>query len=537
MPSIDPHALLSSGHCMNPGDTLDGRYRITGLIGEGTFAYVYRANHLIIDTLEVAIKILKPDFVTDEELRQQFVYEAETVAVLRNKHTVRIVDMGRLPDGRPYIAMEYAAGLTLNQLLRLYGPLNSAFIALIADGVLRSLREAHDMGVIHRDIKPSNIITTRDVRGSLPLVRVLDFGIAHTIQAHSVESEESESNFVFCTPSYAAPEVLHGRPSKSADFYALGLTLAELIEGEPVYPNIGFYKVAEQQTSPDPVPFGPVTREHPFFPIIQRACHKEPYRRYATANEMLRDLEVVSRGISAHSLLSNYQPAPIGCSVPDDCAIRNNLEALARAAICPNPQCNLRLNATSSATQLADFGTLQAALNMDIDDLNFDLDAFTDTEVNPRVEAPGTQRIWTSDDPRTALRESPLETGRMPRIAPADQDNAYGTQRLSNQDLSAPPADAAIHHTPTPEAMAALDRATAHLAPSVTPVDPPAQEIDTPAPHPAPPPAVRSFLKLQRAILPRSSARNRTAWSVISGPVLLCALIYVLFSGLPTPPP
>lgn len=526
MPSIDPNALLQSGHCMNPGDVVDGRYRITGLIGEGTFAYVYRANHLVISTLQVAIKVLKPSFVADEELRQQFVLEAETVAILRNRHTVRITDLGRMPDGRPYIAMEYAAGLTLNQILRLYGPLNTAFIALVADGVLRSLREAHEMGVIHRDIKPSNVIVTRDLEKSHPLVRVLDFGIAHTIQSHSVESDESSSNFVFCTPSYAAPEVLHGRPSKSADFYALGLTLAELIEGEPVYPNIGFYKVAEQQTSSDPVPFGKATRQNLLFPLIQRACHKEPYRRYATANEMLDDLMQLTQHIDPQSLFSTDQPAPIGCSVPKQCSIRNNNEVLSRAAICPNPQCNLRLNAPSSATELADFDTLQAALNMDLDDLNFDLDAFTDTEVHPRI--PGstpqdtrTQDVQNDGDADAYASQSTHSTGRfLGRPLPDDDD-----------------ADDATYHTHIRVRGAESDVSSPFSedgAPDSS-VEPPLPiSANTPAQNvPATKP---SFLALQRTLFSRASGRRRTAWNLVCGVFLLSTLIYLLFAGLPSLP-
>lgn len=563
MPRLPLDSLLQSGHCMNPGDILDGRYRIIGLVGEGTFAYVYRARHLVIDTLEVAVKVLKPDFIADEELRERFVTEAETVALLRNKHTVRIGDMGRLVDGRPYIGMEYCAGLTLNQYLRLYGPAGAPMVAHIADGVLQSLREAHELDIIHRDIKPSNIILTYEVAASPPLVRVLDFGIAHTIQSHGVKSDDSASSFVFCTPSYAAPEVLYGKPSKSADLYALGLTLAEMIEGEPVYPNDGFYKVAARQSSEAPVPFGPVTRAHPLFPVLERACHKEQHRRYQFAEDMLRDLRKISRHFDAQALRADGFAPPIGCGFTERCAVHHDIEILARAHVCPNPACNLRLNpqplraGTSQAALDAapQSNTLRAALAMEIDDLAFDLDTFTDTEANPRIqgrvrdvedafEAQTTGRLIVQNRP-TDENDGFTPTDDMPTHARASdkgQDAAMGTVHTR----ALPPKDVRTINTPAYAGDSArterLSMALIHRqSAGPTQQEPLSQTNAQPTTPPKDPSGRMStraaeFFASQRVLYPTiqsATSRRRKRVSIAVATLILGSLIYVLFAGIP----
>lgn len=540
---------------MNPGDVLDGRYRIVSLVGEGTFAYVYRARHLVIDSLEVAIKVLKPDFVADEELQKQFVHEAETVAMLRNTHTVRVTDMGRMPDGRPYICMEYCDGVTLNQLVRLYGPISTATAAHIADGVLQSLREAHDLGIIHRDIKPSNVILAGSTVGGLPLVRILDFGIAHAIQRHDIAQDDAASNFVFCTPSYAAPEVLHGKPSKSADLYALGLTLAELIEGTPVYPNDGFYKVAARQTSNEPTPFGPQTRANALFPIIERACQKNAELRYASVDEMLHDLRKVSKTLDYSNLRHDHYPPPIGCGMPEQCALRHDLSALARASSCPHPNCNLRLNPSpqrdlplSKAQEADEYGTLRAALAMEADDLAFDLDAFTDTEVHPRIalssDASQDDELW--DNAPTA----PLVRARMdhdaaaydtdggygPTLARANTDDFIGGMEPSSQtSTNRFRADAIVGASPH-------EAITTGRAPAHTPVSQ-ASVVNAPmggqtdaglAARASTALNSGSFLTLQRTLFPVSAQANtprRVLWSVLCGVLIFALLVGLLFQG------
>lgn len=299
-----------SGACLVPGDVLDGRYRIERILGEGTFAWVYLARHATISTLQCAIKVLKPHFVGDEELRHQFRHEAETVARLRDRHTVRVSDMGELPDGRPYICMEYCIGATLDRILGRLGAQPDAVVAHIGRGVLHSLREAHNAGIVHRDIKPSNISLTEDASSSAPLTRVLDFGIAYVAQAQGLADANHESDLVFCTPSYAAPEVLRGDVTPPADLYALGLTLAELLEGEPVFANTGFYTVAARQMADEPVPFGPRTRRSALLPVLQKACEKKREHRFRTAGEMLAALEAVASTLTEPDTLtwSYYQP-------------------------------------------------------------------------------------------------------------------------------------------------------------------------------------------------------------------------------------
>lgn len=358
-------------HCLNTGDVLDERYRIERVIGEGTFAWVYLARHATIDSLQCAIKVLKPHFVGDEAMMEQFYQEAETIARLRDRHTVRVSDMGTLPDGRPYICMEYSVGATLDRIIAQSEGLSDVMVAHIARGVLRSLREAHGLGIVHRDIKPSNIILTEDTDGDAPLARVLDFGIAYVTKFQPGRATDDNSELVFCTPSYASPEVLRGEVTEAADIYALGLTLAELIEGRPVFPNTGFYSVAARQMADEPVPFGPKTLASKLLPILQTACEKDRSLRFGSADAMLEALDALSEALDGEALepWSQFIPAPgteLLRHAPSADRLHTNMPTVGFATHTPKPGAlvpDSDILAPLSSTDFEDFGALQQALD------------------------------------------------------------------------------------------------------------------------------------------------------------------------------
>lgn len=324
---------------LDPGYVIDERYRIERVLGEGTFAWVYLARHTTIQNLQCAIKVLKPAFVEDDELREQFRHEAETIAHLTDKHTVRVSDFGELPDGRPYICMEYCIGATLDRVIERLGPLDDALVAHVGIGVLSSLIEAHKHSIVHRDIKPANVSLTEDPGSAEPLTRVLDFGIAFVAQSTCLPTTSMESDLVFCTPSYAAPEVLRGTVTPGADLYALGLTMAELLDGTPVFPNTGFYTVAARQMSAEPVPFGPRASASPLVRVLAKACQKDSSERYQSAEEMLADLNALRETLPASPQLAWAVVQPDNCVGVRRCSLASDQLDLALPAGCTDGTC------------------------------------------------------------------------------------------------------------------------------------------------------------------------------------------------------
>lgn len=275
-----------------PGDVVAGRHVIQYYLADGPLAAMYVARHASVPTLAYVLKVLKREFASIPEVVEQFRVEATSIAQLRDPHSVRITDMGLLPDGRPFICREFCRGIGLPQLMERFGPLPPTLVHRIAVGVLSSLAEAHSLGVIHRDIRPLGLILTEEIVSGDVRCRVLDFGTAH-IDASSRLYEQARAtnpSIMMCAPQYASPELLRGKVSKSVDTYALGLTLAELLEGKPVVESGPFLKVAYAQLAETEFELGEIAAKSPLAGLIRRAIRKNPAERYEDAGEMLDDL-------------------------------------------------------------------------------------------------------------------------------------------------------------------------------------------------------------------------------------------------------
>src|SRR4051812_21523869 len=146
------------------GQTLNGKYEIVRLLGEGGMAFVYEAKHQRLQQ-RVAIKVLTPDFARDPELVSRFEREARAVARLRTKHVVRVTDVDTTPDGIPFIVMEFLEGRDLDAELQARGriPLEEAvdYVLQACSGMV----EAHATGIVHRDLKPANLFVARESNG------------------------------------------------------------------------------------------------------------------------------------------------------------------------------------------------------------------------------------------------------------------------------------------------------------------------------------------------------------------------------------
>lgn len=277
------------------GDAIDGKYRVEGVLGEGSFGWVYLCTHVRVKALSYAVKVLKAEHTTDVETVARFHREAETVASLRSKHSVRVTDYGVAQEGLPYIVMEFVDGLSIGEMLSRGGPFDDGEVLELSLHVLRALDEAHRCGIVHRDLKPDNVIVVQDPDTRQPVARVLDFGLAKILEPENfqIRPEETAAGLVLCTARYAAPDLLKGNPSAQSDIYALGISMIEMIDGRPPYRGDDFYTVAAKHIDPKPVPLGERVQDSILLPIIQKATAKPLVERYTTAMQMVADLEAV----------------------------------------------------------------------------------------------------------------------------------------------------------------------------------------------------------------------------------------------------
>jgi eukaryotic-like serine/threonine-protein kinase len=207
------------------GAVLDGRYRISGPLGSGGVADVYRGETFGV-ARKVAIKVLQEDFGANENLRGRFEREARALASLSHPHIVTMIDYG-VTEGMPYLVMELLEGRTLRDLMD-DGPLPSERAFAITRQIVRALVFAHEQGLVHRDLKPANVFLL-DLPGNADHVKILDFGFAKFLVGDEDGPVLTRTGMVFGTPPYMAPEqVSGGTIDGRCDVYATAVMLYEM---------------------------------------------------------------------------------------------------------------------------------------------------------------------------------------------------------------------------------------------------------------------------------------------------------------------
>jgi len=264
------------------------RYRVTEKIGTGGMADVYKAVDEVLGR-SVAVKVMHAKYASDEHFAARFRQEAQAAANLQSPYIVNIYDWGQ-DDDTYYIVMEYVRGLDLKKLIQQKGFLPSKEVADIGQQVCAALAVAHGYDIIHRDIKPHNIMVTPD--GG---VKVMDFGIAR-----AGNTTMTQTGSVFGTAHYVSPEQAQGKPLTAAsDLYSLGVVLYEASCGRLPFDAETPVAVALKQVNEQPVRPSKINPAlNPALEaIIGRALTKDPRGRYATAEDMRRDLQKVTRGM------------------------------------------------------------------------------------------------------------------------------------------------------------------------------------------------------------------------------------------------
>ena len=203
------------------GKMLDDRYEILEVIGTGGMAVVYKAKCHRLNRM-VAIKILRPDLMLDDDIRRRFHDEAQAVAMLSSPNIVSVYDVGQV-DGADYIVMELIEGITLKEYMEKRGDcLNWREALHFMTQIMQALRHAHSRGIVHRDIKPQNIMVLRD--GS---VKVADFGIARIMDSQKTLTQEAFGSVHYVSPEQAKGNHVDAR----SDIYSAGVVLYEMLTG------------------------------------------------------------------------------------------------------------------------------------------------------------------------------------------------------------------------------------------------------------------------------------------------------------------
>jgi serine/threonine-protein kinase len=307
------------------GSTIDGRYIVESVLGQGGMGFVYAARHAIIDK-RVAIKVLRREHASDESAAQRFIIEAKAASKIGHQNIVDITDFGVLApakgnSGLAYFVMEYLDGPTLARIQTEVGCFDAIRTISIAMQIARGLFAAHQKGIVHRDLKPENIfVLSRD--GQDDLVKIVDFGIA---KDKAQGKKLTQVGMVLGTPEYMSPEQATGQQTDHrVDMYALGCIMYEMLIGEVPFRGDTSTKTLTSHVFDPPVP--PSSRRPDLHippaleAVIMRTLNKKAADRYADMRELMSELDRVDADLRAGKLgpAPSMTPAAIAASRPTD---------------------------------------------------------------------------------------------------------------------------------------------------------------------------------------------------------------------------
>jgi predicted Ser/Thr protein kinase len=269
-----------------PGELVGGRYLIEGVLAEGGMGIVYIATHTELEQ-RVAIKFLRDTYARTDSLVQRFLNEARAAAVLKSDHVVRVIDVGQLDSGRPYLVMEHLDGMDLEGLLVREGPFDVERAIGYTLEVCSALEEAHSSGIVHRDIKPENLFLATAGSGRQK-VKVVDFGLAKRLDAAPLVVTGPQDSMG--SPCYMSPEQIttpHEIDART-DIWSLGCVLYRMLTLTMPFDGSTVLEVYARVLNAQPKPLRTVRPEldRGIEMIVERCLQKDPKRRYQTIGEL-----------------------------------------------------------------------------------------------------------------------------------------------------------------------------------------------------------------------------------------------------------
>jgi serine/threonine protein kinase len=505
-----------------PGQVIADKYRVERVLGEGGMGYVVAAYHLKLDQ-RVALKFLKPEALKHAHVVQRFAREARAAAKIRGEHVARVIDVGDLPSGAPYIVMEYLEGEDLGQRLHQRGslPVQEAVGYLLQ--ACEALAEAHAAGIVHRDLKPPNLFLARTA-GRIPILKVLDFGISKALD----ETQEGGRNLtstsmIMGTPHYMSPEQLRSSRDvdQRSDIWALGVVLFELITGQPPFDGENATAVITSIVVEQPRTLFELRPDAPpeLWSVLQRCLAKSRTERFASVLELARALAPFCAERARDSLArieSIIGPTYSNAPPPDTEVSAPPLASVPGAMTSVDVSVPMASTARSGAVSAATLGSQPTVRSPELS-----VAAAPETRANWHATLPGAvqapPRRWggwfaagavvlvfggyTALSQRAAsgsggnaaqAAASVIAAPRAPEIPPSTAPTIAATSATPEVPLA--PATVAPAEAPAPAAVTATPVAAPKAAPRAAKPgkkdDPPGRDAHAPAPNaPSSPPA------------------------------------------------
>ncbi|HEX6272495.1 MAG TPA: serine/threonine-protein kinase [Polyangiaceae bacterium] len=304
---------------LNPGDIIDGKYRIVRLMGEGGMGAVYEGENTRIHR-RVAIKVLHASVAEQGEAVARFEREAQAAGRIGSEHIVEVLDLGTLPSGDRYLVMEFLDGEGLGNRIKARGRLTAQELSPIAFQLMEGLAAAHGAGIIHRDLKPDNVFLLRTRGGKADFVKLLDFGISK-FSALSGDSGFSmtRTGAVMGTPYDMAPEQAKGSRELDhrVDIYATGVILYEALTGQVPFNADTFNELLFKIVLEEPKPLEQVdpSIDRGFAAIVSKAMARDPAHRFQNATDMQNAVSMWANGNGAELASALNQGRPTATNV------------------------------------------------------------------------------------------------------------------------------------------------------------------------------------------------------------------------------
>jgi tRNA A-37 threonylcarbamoyl transferase component Bud32 len=282
--------MADRGAPVRPGDLILGKYRVEEVLGSGGMGVVVAARHEQLEQ-RVAIKFVRDEALGNDEAVQRFLREARAAVKLRSEHVARVIDVGTLESGSPYMVMELLEGADLAHILEDRGPLPLETVAEWIVQACEAVAEAHATGIVHRDIKPQNLFLARTVGGASK-IKVLDFGVS---KADASVGALTQTKAMLGSPLYMSPEQMRSARSVDAraDVWALGVVMFELLSQRWPFEAETMPELCLRVVTDPPNSLAALRPELPalFVDVVERCLEKDPMKRYANAAELASALE------------------------------------------------------------------------------------------------------------------------------------------------------------------------------------------------------------------------------------------------------
>lgn len=304
--------VSESSDLLADGLVIEDKYQIISVIGTGATGTVYRARHLMLD-MPIALKVLHRNTRDIAKGMELFRREVTTATSLRHQGIVTVIGTGVLTDGRPYIAMDFFEGTTLDTFIAQRGKLNLSEFFAVFLGLTSALKHAHAQGIVHRDVKPGNIMVAQSTNQTIELVKLVDFGLAKFVQTPGQDQKETQTAAILGTSGYMSPEqCTGGHVDQRSDIYSLGCVMYESLTGKPVFSGASTYEVMYKHLHDSLSKLsGKFALPGPLARVINCCLKKAPAERYQYIEQLETDLITLQEQQEKLSPNSFWKSAPL----------------------------------------------------------------------------------------------------------------------------------------------------------------------------------------------------------------------------------